>query len=761
MGQLVRSEDSPSGVEFFNDQVKPLLVEHCFECHSARSETLGGNLRLDSRAGWQQGGDLGPTIVPGKANESLFLAAVRYTKEELQMPPKGKLPDHVIKVFEQWVRMGAPDPRTESSPAAETPSLEDGSHWAFQTPHNQPMSVPSVKNRTWPRNEIDRFILAQLETREMTPAPRASRRVLIRRATFDLTGLPPTAEEVDQFLQDKSADAYDRLLDRLLASPRYGERWGRFWLDVARYADSNGLDENIAHGNAWRYRNYVIRAFNHDKPYADFITEQLAGDLIHQQEDESFDPLIATGFLSLGPKVLAEVDETKMEMDIIDEQVDTVGRALLGLTFGCARCHDHKFDPISTEDYYALAGIFKSTRTMEHFTKIARWNERAIAPEAQQTQHRELTRRIDAAKKRLEELSKEKAADDTTKQQHAQLETEIKRLEGQLPSLPTAMAVADQEQPINLPVHVRGSHLHQGSEVPRGMPAVFAPDAHGIPKSSSGRLQLAQWLTDGRHPLTARVIVNRMWRWHFGRGLVETTDNFGRLGASPTHPALLDWLADRLVHEKWSLKAIHRLMMRSSTYQQSSVERQAESSDPENRYLSRMPLRRLEAEAIRDSILAVAGILDVRPNQSLLHVENRAFLFDHTSIDKTRYGHKVRSVYLPVIRNHLYDGFQLFDYTDASVVNGNRSSTTVAPQALFLMNSEMLQEAAFAFADRMLEATETRDAANPRRLPTCFSAQGHTARGGGLRKFSRVCIAIGKVGASRLGDVLSSVADGR
>lgn len=707
--QWARSENSPAGIDFFNRQVRPLLAEHCLECHGARSETVGGNLRLDHRSGWRQGGALGPAVIPGAPDESLLLRAVRYVDEELQMPPEGKLPDQTIRILEQWIRRGAPDPRISTPDRIPTASPARRPHWAFQSPHDQPPKVPDVQDNSWPRNEIDRFILARLESMEITPAPQADRRVLIRRATFDLTGLPPTADEVDRFLRDASPDAYDRLIDRLLASPRYGERWGRFWLDVARYADSNGLDENIAHGNAWRYRNYVIRSFNQDLSYADFVVEQLAGDLIHQPGDPSFDPLIATGFLSLGPKVLAEVDETKMEMDIIDEQVDTVGRALLGLTIGCARCHDHKFDPISTSDYYALAGIFKSTKTMEHFTKIARWNECTIAPEARRQRHDQLSQRIATARQRLEKLTKQDAstADEKSTQEQARLEAEIRKLQQELPSLPSAMAVVDLDQPVDLAIHVRGSHLHQGTQVPRGVPAVFASQSPNppMPTSSSGRLELARWLTDGKHPLTARVIVNRLWRWHFGRGLVETTDNFGHLGARPANQALLDWLAHRVVKEAWSLKAMHRLIMRTSTYQQSSADRHAHALDPENHHLSRMPWRRLEAEAIRDSILAVAGILDERMTESLLHVKNREFLFDHTSIDKTRYGHKVRSVYLPVIRNHLYDGFQLFDYTDASVVNGNRSSTTVAPQALFLMNSSLLHEAASAFADRVLASS--------------------------------------------------------
>ncbi len=710
---------SPRKIEHFEKHVRPLLDRHCLKCHSERNDELEGNLDLDSRSGWARGGDLGPAIVPGKPDESLVIQAVRHTHAELRMPPDGKLSENEIRILVEWVRSGAPDPREGNSVGGggEMDVERGREHWAFQSPNQKPQPLPRVHDQSWPTNELDLFILAELERHDLHPSPPADDRTLIRRATFDLTGLPPTPEEIEAFLNDRAPNAYERLIDRLLASPGYGERWGRFWLDVARYADSNGLDENIAHGNAWRYRDYVIASFNQDKPYDEFVKEQLAGDLLSPTPCETTrrQRIIATGFLSLGPKVLAEVDETKMEMDIIDEQVETVGRAFMGLTLGCARCHHHKFDPISMEDYYGLAGIFKSTKTMEHFTKIARWNEVNIATGAERTRHAAQVKRIETKKSQIEQLeaqAKEQQAIEadgkTSDEATAKLETlkrELTQLESALPDLNHAMAVTDYDQATDLRVHVRGSFLSQADLVLRRFPKVFASSqAHQtqFKSTESGRLQLAQWLVEGRHPLVARVLVNRLWRWHFGRGLVESTDNFGQLGAQPHNPPLLDWLSVRFVKDGWSVKRIHRLIMQSSTYRMSVSHDPANASkDEENRFQWRANVRRLEAEAIRDAILYVSGRLDQNMGGSLLHVKNREFLFDHTSKDQTKYDSTRRSVYLPVIRNHLYDAFQLFDYSDASVMNSNRTTTTVAPQALFMMNSHLVTDSAAAFASRV------------------------------------------------------------
>ncbi len=728
---LWAEEPSAADVEFFEKHIRPLLVQHCYECHSAEAGDVGGNLLLDRKAGWEEGGDLGPAIVPGDVEKSLLLRAVRYNECDLQMPPSGKLPDEDIKRLEEWVRRGAPDPRSETKPTRKptTIDIEEGrKHWAFQPLADPPL--PEVKDTSWPQSPIDFFILAALEAKGLRPAPPADRRTLIRRATFDLTGLPPTPEEIEAFLADDSPNAFARVVDRLLASPHYGERWGRHWLDVARYADSNGLDENIAHGNAWRYRDWVVSAFNRDLPFSDFLMWQLAGDLLPTDDEElRRERLIATGFLSLGPKVLAEPDKVKMQMDIVDEQIDTMGKAFLGLTLGCARCHDHKFDPFPTTDYYALAGVFKSTQTMESYKTIARWYEHPIpTPEdlERQEQHQaavaakkaEIEAVVKAANEALlstlaegAELPKDAEAQypEETKTKLKSLRDELAKLEKEPPEVTSAMGVHDGEVE-DVAVHIRGSHLNLGEVVPRRFPLVLAKESPTFPTSSSGRLELAQWMVSPEHPLTWRVFANRLWRWRFGQGLVSTTDNFGFLGETPSHPLLLDYLARRLHDSGGSVKAMHRLMMLSSTYQMSSdYDSAAAAADPANRLLWRWSPRRLEAEAVRDSLLAVSGLLDRKMGGSRLHVKNRAFLFDHTSKDQTTYNDHCRTMYLPIIRNNVYDALELFDFPDPAVLSGNRASTTVAPQALLLMNSDLAWNAAKQFGDNLLAREDLDD----------------------------------------------------
>ena len=372
----------PDGIPFFESKVRPILVENCFKCHSV-SEKHKGGLLADSLAALLKGGESGPALVPGKPEQSKLIEAVNYKNTDLQMPPKGKLSEAQIAALTTWVRIGAPWP-TASAAAIVAPGVDPekkrrmAEHWAWKPA--QVSGPPAVKDEAWIRSPIDRFILAKLDANNLKPAPPADKRTLLRRATFDLTGLPPTTEDVEAFLNDRSCEAFAKVIDRLLASPQYGERWGRHWLDVARYADSNGMDENLAYANAFRYRDYVVTALNRDKPYDQFVREQLAGDLlpVAGNAEETQQRQIATGFLALGPKVLAEPDPQKMEMDIIDEQLDTVSRTFMGLTMGCCRCHDHKFDPLPTADYYSLAAILKSTRVMVNFNKVARWYERPL-----------------------------------------------------------------------------------------------------------------------------------------------------------------------------------------------------------------------------------------------------------------------------------------------------------------------------------------------------------------------------------------------
>ncbi len=741
----VAGQEITAEVTYFEKHVRPLLVARCIECHSTDSDALGGNLFLDSRAGWLAGGDLGPAIVPGEPGESLLIAVVKQSGDDLQMPPDGRLSDAEIQHLENWIRRGAVDPResTLSARPRETEiDLEKGrQHWAF-TPL-QTVALPSLDptSSRWAENEIDLFVARSYQQQGLIPVAKTSRRPLIRRATFDLLGVPPTPEEINRFVTDTGVGAYARLIDRLLASPQYGERWGRHWLDVARYADSNGLDENAAHGNAWRYRDYVIESFNEDLSYHHFVTEQLAGD----QQTSDDDAIrrrrtIATGLLVLGPKVLAEGDEKKMEMDIIDEQIETIGRAFMGLTLGCARCHDHKFDPISTEDYYALAGIFGSTKTMESYKRIAKWNEVSVATPQQKSEHQRITDEIAAVKKQVGDLVaaanerlKESLAggaklppkpegqyDAETKTGLAKLRQHLAAVEAELEPLPTAMAVVDHEHPADQRVLVRGSHLTPAEPVGRGFPSVLVsyrePQRYQIPSQQSGRLQLAAWLTDKEHPLASRVMVNRIWRWHFGRGIKRSTDDFGLLSDRPSHPELLDWLAQQFIADDWSIKQMHRRIMLSATYQLCSDDDDTNSKiDPENESLWRFHVRRLEAEELLDSLNDVSGQLDRRMGGTLLKTANRVLVFNHTSEDKTTYELPIRAVYLPVIRNHLADAFQLFDYSEASVMTSDRPTTTVAPQALFMMNSDTVKLAATRFAQRLQRGVPRSDGARLQR----------------------------------------------
>ena len=1027
-GAFLRAEEAPNVVAkfsseqivFFESQVRPLLVERCGKCHGAAKQQ--GGLRLDSREAILTGGDLGTAATPGEPAASLLIEVVGYAGD-LKMPPSGKLSDGEIATLTRWVRDGLAWPAgdAKAAPANATTSAANSATaqhplpWSF-VPVAEP-AEPKVQKSDWCRGPLDRFVLSRLEQAQLQPAPEADKRTLIRRAKFDLLGLPPTPQEIDAFLADNSADAFAQLVDRYLASPEYGQRWGRHWLDVARYADSNGQDENLAYVNAFRYRDYVVDAFNSDKPYDAFVREQIAGDLLPESagsgistgdvsksaDQRRFERLVATGFLTLGPKMLAEDDPVKMEMDIVDEQLDAVGSAFLGLTLGCARCHDHKFDPISTADYYALAGIFKSTRTMDNFKVVAQWHERplgtaaeiaAIAEHAARVaeKKKELADRVEVANRALIDSVRNRSADyllaatellaappltsllqaaeqgptpappdktvfveaeqfargnvlvDTTsygagigvilnrgelpnyteydvelptagsyqleiryaaaearsvqllidgklrKQEAAgevtgswnpdtqrwmpegvfqlpagKIVLRIERAAGPIPhldrialipvtggeentprlavtaeelatarglhapfirqwadylkseqskvdsiwqlwiaftrpdfdvasvsdmvrskashllepsvpattidlaaryqaeilataasaggpfsdlaqgplkiiakpegfyteddrqqiaaltaqfdeltksappALPQAMAV-EEGTPTDLKIHIRGSHLTLGETSPRGFPRALSTEASTIASGASGRLELANWMTSKDHPLTARVLVNRLWRWHFGAGLVRSTDNFGNLGDAPSHPELLDWLARRLVDSGWSVKAMHRLIMGSATYQMSTrFDPVAAEADPDNRLLWRMNRRRLEAEAVRDSLLFVGGKLDTSLGGSLLQNKAREYVAGTASVNSTNYQTNRRSLYLPVVRSALYDPFQAFDFAEPTMIKGDRESTTIASQALFMMNSDEMHEQSAALANLLLDLPNADD----------------------------------------------------
>ncbi len=715
--QQGESSDVRLSVQFFENRVRPILSEHCYQCHGPKKQQA--NLRLDSRTAILTGGDSGPAIEPGKPDASLLVSAINHG-DIVQMPPQYKLQTADIDALTTWVKVGSPWPETartadgvaeaavknrtdyRNQPAhsdTESKSRHDppSKHWSMIPPIRP--KIPVVKNAHWPKNEIDRFILSKLEHLGIEPVAMADKRSLVRRMTYDLHGLPPTPESVQQFLNDDHPEAVQRLVERLLAAPRYGEHWGRHWLDVARYADSNGGDENRIHAHAWRYRDYVIESFNQDVPFDRFAAEQLAGDLLDaQSSEERYRLWIATGLLAIGPKPLLANDAAKVEMDVVDELIETVGRAFLGLSLGCARCHDHKFDPITLDDYYALAGIFKSTQVVDRFdVRICRtWTEKALGSEMDDQHFREL---------------KEKAAwcDDMRRLSDANSDQRkyIKQMEevrAQMAPLPVAMAVRDSGTISDARVHLRGNPQTLGNLVHRGFPqAIECANQPAIPTSQSGRLELARWMVNSENPLTARVVVNRVWRWHMGEGIVWTPDDFGVMGARPDNQQLLDYLAMRFVDKGWSIKWLHRLIMGSAAYQLSSRgDARSLARDPENRLRWRMNRRRLEAGEIRDSLLSLGGALDLAVGGSLLPP-----LTNHEQFSKVQnqlkqaYTSRQRAVYLPVVRSGMYDLFQAFDFADPSVTSGRRSVTTVAPQALFLMNSELVWQACQFAAERL------------------------------------------------------------
>jgi hypothetical protein len=578
------------------------------------------------------------------------------------------------------------------------PHLGAETDWAYAPVENP--ELPKVDTADWTREEMDFFVLAGIEKRDYLPTKPATKRTLIRRAYLDLHGLPPSTSRIEAFLSDERPDAWGRLIDELLQSPRYGERWGRHWLDVARYADTNGMDEDIAHPSAWRYRDYVIRSFNKDKPFDRFIVEQLAGDLLPAKDlVQKREQTVGLGFLSVGPKMLACDDPDKMRRDIVDEQMDTMGRAFLGMTIGCARCHDHKIDPISIKDYYGLAGIFMSTKTLTKYSVVAEFHEHDLTKEEHQKKWLEV-RRLEGEQKKKE----------TPKDKKDKLAEEITALKKGLPAPFKVMGVTEYPTQ-DVKVHLRGDYLTLGEEVPRGVPAIWTEgEKVAMPEKQSGRLELARWIASADNPLTARVIINRLWRWHFGRGIVPTPDNFGGLGEKPTHPKLLDHLARKFVESGWSVKSMHRLMMNSATYRQSAeADLALVEYDPENKLFARWQRRRVESEVVRDSILMKANRLDLDMGGSMLVVQpnkyvNQGKLTEHSMVPR-------RTVYLPVYRSSGYDGQKAFDTADPAVSNGDRRTSTVAGQALYLMNSELMHASSKALADFVIsKASEYRPA---------------------------------------------------
>jgi hypothetical protein len=715
-------------LEFFEKNIRPVLSSKCYKCHSAESKDVKGGLLLDTREGSRDGGDSGHAVVAGDIDESLIIKALKWQDKDMRMPPQkegGKLPDNVIADFEQWIKMGAPDPRTGGAKVvkknADTGKGKD--FWAFQSPKASP--PPDVKDSAWPRSDIDRFVLAAQEAKGLHPVADADRRTLIRRVYFDLIGMPPSPAEIEAYLKDESPDAFEKVVDQLLSSPRFGERWARHWLDVARYAESTGKERNVTYPTAWRYRDYVIAAFDADKPYDQFIREQIAGDLLPASDTrERNEHLVATGFLAIGVKGLNEKNAEQFRMDEIDEQIDTTTRAVLGLTVACARCHDHKFDPVPQRDYYALAGIFRSTRSYygtndanakrnRHVTPLL-----TLAPEegdsAISTEPSQPSKAMPSvapsrpfAAKRLQKLAarnSQKAAELRQRLQRANAGAEIRP--DRDPSAADRCMGVGEGKPSNCNVLVRGEISQPGENVPRGFVTVLnAASAPAIPGNQSGRLELAQWLTSPSNPLTARVEVNRIWLHLFGRGLVRTADNFGVNGEMPSNPQLLDALAVQFMSDGWSEKRFIRSIVLSRTYQLASTANAAATEvDPDNILLWRASPRRLDAEAIRDAILTASGQMQTNPPHGSV-VAN----IGDGNIGKGRkpamlsnIEAEYRSVYLPIVRDFTPEVLEIFDFAEPSLVVAGRDVTNVPSQALYLMNNSFVREQAAAMCKRIL-----------------------------------------------------------
>jgi hypothetical protein len=661
--------DAPEQVEFFEKKIRPVLVEHCYRCHSEDEGKVKGGLRLDVRDAMRKGGDTGPAVVPGAPDESLLLKAVTYHDPDLKMPPKGKLPEAVVKDFETWIKLGAADPRTAAVPKPAAPArvidVSAGKQfWSFQPPRRH--AVPGIpNNKSQITSPIDAFILAKLQEKGLSFSPPADRRTWIRRVTFDLTGLPPTPEVVEAYVNDPAPDADAKVVERLLTSAHYGERWARVWLDVARYAEDQahivGNDQSLFYPNAFLYRDWVIRALNDDLPYDRFVKLQLAADLVAPDDPAQ---LPALGYLGLGPKYYGR-GSLAVKADEWEDRVDVVARGLLGLTVACARCHDHKFDPIPTEDYYGLAGIFASTDMFNR--PLADQPKPEAAP----------------AGKKPDPKEKGKAPTST-------------------------MHVVREGTPTDLAVFVRGDVNNKGPVVPRHFPHVLCDGSPAKFAQGSGRRELADAIATPDNPLTARVIVNRVWAHLFGRGLVATPSNFGNLGERPSHPELLDDLAVRFMENGWSLKWLVKEVVLSATYRQDSRADAAKvAADPENRLLGRMNRRRLNVEGWRDALLTASGRLD----QSV----------GGPSIDPQDPQQRRRTVYSGVSRLSLNPLLALFDYPDPNVHAERRVETTTPLQKLFVLNSPFMVEQSTALAERLLtEIPADADGADRRRIDRAY-----------------------------------------
>lgn len=764
-------------LQFFESKIRPVLVRECYGCHSNQADQIRGGLGVDSVEAIRAGGSSGPAVVPGDLDESLLWNAINHV--DFVMPPGRKLSANQLADFKTWIEMGAPDPRvTEEVNIQSTITDEDIENgrkfWAFQSPRRP--DVPRVDS-DWPKTEIDRFVYDKLNGNQLQPAPDANPQVLLRRLCFDLVGLPPTPEQLERFERDSQRDAdraLNKMVNRLLAQPQFGERWGRHWLDVARYAESAGRELNATFPEAWRYRDYVIAAFNEDKPYDRFVQEQLAGDMLPvASDDERANHLIATGFLAIGPKVLTERNPRQFELDLVDEQIDVTTRVLLGVSVACARCHDHKFDPIPQADYYALAGIFRSmtthygtSRTLQNrrpsdlvelpksvatpfHDPISREQFKALESELKVKQ-RELRESLQARRMR-------QAMPATPQPQNRIVQTgpasnAVAFLQSTIDSYskngrprPQCMGV-QESSPVTARLLERGEFNRPGQEVPRGFPQVLCGSDFRVPDDSTGRLEFAQWVGSSANPLTARVMVNRVWLHLLGHGIVRTPEDFASTGDAPTHPELLDYLAVEFMENGWSVQQLIRSIVLSRTYRMSSrFDRASFEADPENRFLWRVDPKRLDAEAIRDAMLAVSGQLELDPPTGSLvakagpaivrdgrlqafqmndlegsggpqtfreQFQNRAgreatgsdlFRRQFQSLDEPIYH---RSVYMPIVRDNIPRSLDVFDFAESSMVIGKRDTSTTAEQGLYFLNNAFVIEQADVMARRLFDESK-------------------------------------------------------
>ena len=734
LASSIQAADEKAGIEFFEKHIRPVLVSKCYECHSSSSKEPKGNLLLDTREGIRMGGDSGEAVVPGELTDSVLLEAIRW--EGLEMPPDEQLPEDTIAKFEQWIKMGAQDPRDGKAALIrrEIDFEKARRFWAFRPIANpQP---PESKNK-WADTEIDQFVEARQTARSLKPVSDASPETLVRRIYFDLIGLPPSIEQASAFKVAAEKDlstAIENLVDELLASPHFGERWGRHWMDVVRYGESTGMERNATFPYAWRFRDWIIRSFNDDKPYDQFIKEQVAGDLLpYDSPEQRREQVIATAFLAIGPKSLNETNDEAFLMDVVDEQIDVTTRAFIGLTASCARCHDHKFDPIPQKEYYALAGIFRSTKTF-YGTDASNGNRNpsrllsigkdgsvaqiATRGTGKGSSTAVVEKQLKSERAKLKRYQTQLAKNPKAKNLKVQIkksEVKIKRLAGRVRDQKAeatatkdgtqTMAVLDDSSPKDTQLRIRGEANDKGDTVSRGFLTIgsvgHVPE---LDPSASGRLALAEWLAQDDNPLTARVAVNRIWQHLFGRGLVATVDNFGANGNRPTHPELLDWLASDFKANGWSVKHTIRRVMTSRVYRLGSERNSdAEAIDPSNHLHWRANHRRLEAESIRDAMLVVSGKLDADPaNRSVVLAVGNGIIGRTLKTDRFGADDMKRSVYLPIVRGYVPEILKVFDFPEPSMIYGSRDVTTVATQALYMMNSDFVTVQAEAFADRIL-----------------------------------------------------------